>query len=165
MSLAVLDAVITGSIYQWYKDGTPIAGATSSTLLLDSISVAQYGSYVCEVDTGNFSRTIIINHSVPVIIELPDNEKSIPSTLAVQQNYPNPFNPTTIISFSIPQRCHITLKVYNALGREVISLIDEQKEPGYYSVSFDASQLASGVYFYRLTSDTYSKTRKMILLK
>ncbi len=89
----------------------------------------------------------------------------IPKEFRLSQNYPNPFNPSTLIEYSVAKEERVTIKVYNVLGKEVATLIDEVKEPGVYSVRFDASQLSSGVYFYKLQSDSYSAVRKMILQK
>jgi len=96
------------------------------------------------------------------------NVEYIPSPIPqnyLLDNYPNPFNPTTKISFAISKSSNITLTVYDALGSKVSTLIDDFIEAGNYSVSFDASDLASGIYFYRLTSDTFSETKKMVLLR
>jgi hypothetical protein len=79
--------------------------------------------------------------------------------------YPNPFNPSTYISFSIPNQTHVTLKVYDLLGREVAELINEQRNAGPYNVFFDASGLASGVYLYKLTYDNQVISKTMTLIK
>lgn len=81
------------------------------------------------------------------------------------QNYPNPFNPSTNIRFSIPEEGFVTLKVFNILGQEVASLVNEVKTTGNYEVSFDASQLTSGIYFYTINTGNYSQTKKMMLIK
>lgn len=98
---------------------------------------------------------------------LVDVKKSvdIPNELSVSQNYPNPFNPSTTIKFSIPNSQFVTLKVYDMLGREATTLVNEEKQPGIYEVKFNGSKLSSGVYFYRLQSGSYSDTKKFILLK
>ncbi|MHB1688687.1 MAG: T9SS type A sorting domain-containing protein [Ignavibacteriaceae bacterium] len=88
-----------------------------------------------------------------------------PKEYALFANYPNPFNPSTIISYQIPKDELVTLKVFDALGREVKTLVNEFKFQGKYSVSFDASKLASGVYFYQLRSGDFVSIKKMILLK
>jgi aminopeptidase N len=80
-------------------------------------------------------------------------------------NYPNPFNPTTNISFSIPERDLVTLKVYDILGNEVATLMNEERESGEHTVRFDASALTSGIYFYKLISGSFSQVRKMLLIK
>lgn len=90
---------------------------------------------------------------------------STPNTFAVLQNYPNPFNPTTTIRFSLPQRSHVTLKVFDILGKEVATLVDGDLNPGEHSVVFNATKLPSGVYFYRLNTSTFSQTKRMEVLK
>jgi len=88
-----------------------------------------------------------------------------PSEYLLKQNYPNPFNPSTTISFSIPKTSFVTIKVYDVLGREVTTLVNEEKSPGNYSVNFNASNLPSGVYLYRIQAGFYSVVKKMELLK
>ena len=90
---------------------------------------------------------------------------SVPSRFALSQNYPNPFNPTTQISFALPKAGTTTLKVYDLLGRAVTTLVNRTMPAGNHTASFDASALASGVYFYRLESGTFSATKKLVLLK
>lgn len=89
----------------------------------------------------------------------------IPTTFNLSQNYPNPFNPTTEIQYSIPKSGIVTLKVYNILGQEVMTLVNQQQTTGSYKVDFNASNLASGIYMYRLQSGNYTLTKKMVLLK
>jgi len=88
-----------------------------------------------------------------------------PQRFVLLQNHPNPFNPTTDIQFSIASRHLTILKLYDVLGREVSTLVNEVKEPGTYNVQFDGSNLASGVYLYRLTAGDFVATRKVILMK
>ncbi|MHB1686497.1 MAG: T9SS type A sorting domain-containing protein [Ignavibacteriaceae bacterium] len=89
-----------------------------------------------------------------------------PTKYVLNQNYPNPFNPSTIISFSVPQKSRVSLKIYDALGRLVSNLIDGEVKPsGNYNVSFNAGNLASGIYFYRLITNNYVSTKKMLLMK
>jgi len=83
----------------------------------------------------------------------------------LEQNYPNPFNPSTSISYSIPKSSFVTLKIYDVLGREIITLVNENKPIGNYSVHFNGSELVSGVYFYRVTAGDFVQTKKLILLK
>ena len=90
---------------------------------------------------------------------------SIPETFSMSQNYPNPFNPTTRISFSIPEQTLVTLKVYDILGKEVMTLVNEVKAPGSYDAVFNASNLASGTYFYKIQAGIYSDIKRMMLIK
>ncbi len=88
-----------------------------------------------------------------------------PSAFSLEQNYPNPFNPSTTITFSIPNEEFVSLKVFNSLGEEVAELVSETKPAGNYSVSFDASGLSTGIYFYKLSAVSFIQTRKMMLVK
>jgi len=88
-----------------------------------------------------------------------------PDTYNLAQNYPNPFNPSTTISWQSPIGSHQTLKIYDVLGNEVATLVNEYREAGRYEVTFDATQLASGIYLYKLQAGSFIETKKMILLK
>jgi hypothetical protein len=83
----------------------------------------------------------------------------------LQQNYPNPFNPSTTINYSIAKEGQVKLNVYDMLGNNVAAIANENKQPGNYSIQFNASALPSGIYFYRLESAGYSDTKKFILMK
>ncbi|RJP64325.1 MAG: T9SS C-terminal target domain-containing protein, partial [Ignavibacteriales bacterium] len=88
-----------------------------------------------------------------------------PSKFNLAQNYPNPFNPTTKINFSVVENGLVTLKVYNMLGQEVATLVNETLNAGVYNVDFDASQLTSGTYLYEITAGNFSSSKKMLLVK
>ncbi len=94
-----------------------------------------------------------------------DDENSSPNSFQLNQNYPNPFNPSTIISFQIPAMLLVTLRIFNALGKEVETLVNETKQAGSYKVFFNARSLASGIYYYRMEAGNFKESRKMILLK
>jgi hypothetical protein len=100
-----------------------------------------------------------------VLTSVADKPREIPAAYALDQNYPNPFNPSTTIQYALPHSGNTTLKVYNILGQQVASLVNEFQAPGTYTVKFDASSMASGVYFYRVQSGSYSAIKKMMLLK
>lgn len=89
----------------------------------------------------------------------------LPQTFFLSQNYPNPFNPSTMISFQLPVTDHVILKVFDLLGQEATTLVDEVKKGGIYSVQFDASNLSSGIYFYTIQAGSFVQTKKMVLLK
>ncbi|MFA7362168.1 MAG: T9SS type A sorting domain-containing protein, partial [Candidatus Kapaibacterium sp.] len=93
------------------------------------------------------------------------NSTEIPSVYSLSQNYPNPFNPSTKINFALPKQGLVTLKIYDVLGREVRTLVNEIKTAGNYTIDFNASEYSSGVYFYKLESSGFSDIKKMILIK
>ncbi|MBK9096982.1 MAG: T9SS type A sorting domain-containing protein [bacterium] len=94
-----------------------------------------------------------------------ENPNSIPANFYLSQNYPNPFNPSTVIGYQLPVSGNVTLKVYDSLGREVATLVDEYVVAGSYEIEFDASKLSSGVYLYKLTAGNFTNSKKLLLLK
>ncbi len=114
-------------------------------------------SYPMHVDSTGFPP--------PYVSHVRQVENEVPVSFQLAQNYPNPFNPTTNIRFDLNGLGHVSLKVYNLLGQEVATLVDGRLQAGTYEVPFDAAELASGVYFYKLSSSTLTETRKMVLLK
>lgn len=135
------------------------AGATPGVNRLDAVILLK--SY------DDAAQTFYNN--LPVGVK---EEVAIPSEYKLDQNYPNPFNPTTTIRYSIPSlgrngisTYKVVLKVYDVLGREVATLVDEEKPAGRYEVEFNGSKLTSGVYFYRLTAGSFSQTKKLLLIK
>jgi hypothetical protein len=102
--------------------------------------------------TFDYSSIIEVNVAAPI-------------KYALEQNYPNPFNPSTMISYSIPQNSFVTLNVYDIIGNEVATLVNQTQSAGKYDIRFDASNLSNGVYFYTIKTDNFSSTKKMILMK
>lgn len=98
-------------------------------------------------------------------VSVPWDDGSIPQTFNLEQNFPNPFNPSTTIQYRIGQVENVVLKIYNILGQEVKTLVNEVQNPGTYRVVFDASSLASGVYFYRIEAGNFTEIKKMVFLK
>ena len=105
---------------------------------------------------GIYKTTIITNIA---------NDNNVEYNFSLNQNYPNPFNPSTKISYQIPERSFITIKVYSILGKEVRTLVEEEQPAGNYEVEFDAPNLRSGIYFYQLKAGGFVETKKMILLR
>ena len=99
------------------------------------------------------------------LVAVSNNNNEIPAEFKLLQNYPNPFNPVTNISFSIPKAGYVELKVYDVLGREAATIVNEFKQAGNYTVDFNASALASGVYFYSIKSGDFTDSKKMVLIK
>jgi hypothetical protein len=111
---------------------------------------------------GGVFKTILDTALVGVEDE---NGKIVPEGFSLDQNYPNPFNPTTKIKFSIPELAFVTLKVFDVVGNEIETLVDQEKPAGSYEVQFSAIDLPSGIYFYQLRAGNFVETKKMILMK
>ena len=116
---------------------------------------------------GIYAQNVNFDGSLGITVGINAPHYGVPTSYSLSQNYPNPFNPTTTIGYTIPvgTRGGTSLRVYDVLGREVATLVDEELTAGEHVARFDASSLASGVYFYRLTSGSFSATRKLLLLK
>ncbi len=122
--------------------------------------------------TDAINSVQVLKDKVPVVKRLfyetplkAENGKAVPSIFGLRQNYPNPFNPTTTIEYSVAKSTFVSLKVYDVLGRLVTTLVKERKSPGHYAVRFNAGNLASGIYFYRLNAGKFTQVKKMILMK
>ncbi|OYV84960.1 MAG: hypothetical protein B7Z63_06165, partial [Ignavibacteriae bacterium 37-53-5] len=150
------ETVITGS-HNWSN-----AAETSNnenTLIIHDARVANL--YLQEFK----ARYVEAGGSDAIVLGVKRVGDGIPTAFGLGQNYPNPFNPTTAISYQLSAAGRVSLKVYDILGREVMTLIDRNQNPGYYSVTFDAARFASGIYFYVLKSGGNFSVRKMLLLK
>ena len=104
-----------------------------------------------------------IDHPLPV--EGDDDDEVIPNQYALYQNFPNPFNPETIIKFDLPESDIVKLNIFNTLGEEVAQIVNEQLQAGTYYYNFNAENLPSGVYIYKLITSNYQSSNKMLLLK
>ncbi|MGB5875240.1 MAG: T9SS type A sorting domain-containing protein, partial [Bacteroidota bacterium] len=118
--------------------------------------------YIDRGNNGTIDDSIFVQSTVDVEEQ---GESSVPMEFSLAQNYPNPFNSSTVIRVGLPRASFVSLKVYNILGQEVATLVDQTQEAGYRSVKFDASALASGVYIYRLTAGSFVSTKKMVLVR
>jgi Secretion system C-terminal sorting domain len=119
---------------------------------------AQWGS----INPAYYDRWDYDNH-VPIVTSVAPH--GLPQAYELRQNYPNPFNPTTQIKYNVAAKGQVTLKVFNLLGQQVATLVNEVQNPGEYSVRFDAKGLGSGVYFYRINAGNFVNTKKMLLLR
>ena len=119
------------------------------------------------MDSNNFSSTIIAYADGRETVSSVEDKKivSLPTQTILSQNYPNPFNPKTSINYSIAKAGHVKVMIYNMLGQKILTLVDENKTAGNYSVNFNAENLESGIYFYRLQTDNYIKSKRMVLMK
>ena len=150
------------TVSSWTREVLDISSlANSTTNLKIRFSMISNGSVVADgiyIDNIKLSGYNVTPTSVTGITE-------IPVKYSLSQNYPNPFNPSTVISYNLAESNYITLKIYNELGREVSTLVNERQNAGSYSISFDGSNFSSGLYYYKLESGGFTDTRKMLLIK
>jgi hypothetical protein len=144
----------------WMKIGSVQGNGTTSETHSYSFKDEnlQSGNYFYRIKQVDYDGSFEYSHIIEVYI-------NSPSMFSLSQNYPNPFNNSTIILFQIPMDEFVTLKIYDVLGNEVKTLIEENKKAGYYKINYSANDLSSGIYFYKLTAGENSSTRKFILLK
>jgi hypothetical protein len=165
------------SVYNW---GSPVvwprvnASYTNKTMLTASIEGMPLGDlnwFPAQKALWVKNQSAIMSHildentSPMTVTAVTKTGNKLPFSFSLSQNFPNPFNPTTMIQYSIPKSGIVTLKVYNVLGQEVATLVNQQQQAGNYNVSFDATRLASGVYMYKIQSGSFTSTKKMLLLK
>ena len=133
------------SLFKYYADGNPPG--------------SDFGWWTRDV-TLAFAAVVDIYGSMEN-----DDAENEPNEFSLEQNYPNPFNPSTKIKYSVNSTQNVSLKVYDVLGNEIATLVNEEREPGAYEVEFNRSDLSSGIYFYQLKAGKFLETKKMILLK
>ncbi len=133
------------------------------------IKAIDNGETFAVIDYRGLKDTVYfkINGDITTGVEEDHNSANLvlPDKFELFQNYPNPFNPTTTIKYSVPQISFVKIQIYDILGREVKKLVNEEKSPGNYEIKFNANQFASGVYFYRMQTDNFVETKKLILMK
>jgi hypothetical protein len=118
--------------------------------------------YAASNSNNDTTNTPIVN-AVVTAVSTPATK--LPTKYELSNNYPNPFNPGTIISFNLPMSSHVRLEIYNILGQKVAELVNKQMDAGSYNITFNAGNLSSGVYLYRLEANNFTSTKKMILTK
>jgi Secretion system C-terminal sorting domain len=149
-------------VFHSSDSGTSWTPVNSGIANLEVRSLAVLGT---NLFAGNFEDGVWKRPLSEMITSTDPAASELPNAFLLQQNFPNPFNPSTTIRYELPKASHVTLKVYNTLGQEVATLVDAVEEPGYKSIQWDATELASGVYFYRLRAGDFVQTRKLLLAK
>jgi photosystem II stability/assembly factor-like uncharacterized protein len=145
----------TNSGADWYSQYT----ADSHDLYALAFTDSSHGYAI-----GN-GGTVLVTKSTGTVTQMKDNLSALPNEFKLYQNYPNPFNPVTIIRYDLPSQTKVTLKIYNILGQEVETLVDAVQEAGAKSISWNAGCLASGIYFYQLSTGISTSVKKMLLIR
>ncbi|MDP3684017.1 MAG: carboxypeptidase regulatory-like domain-containing protein, partial [Ignavibacteria bacterium] len=179
----ILDASgknVEGAVASLLDENGEVVNATISDLdgsfVMDGLSSGSYqlSSSVVDYTSSDVNNVTVetANNYVNVDLVLTadgvtsvETSKNIVTNYALSQNYPNPFNPSTSISYQLPTNGLVTIKVYNVIGKEIATLVNEFQQSGNYSKEFNANGLTSGVYFYTIKSGSFSATKKMILMK
>ncbi len=151
-----------GGVFSSINDGTTWTQFNNG-LMNDSINtlvISGSNIYVGTVAGGVWKRPLSDNE-----VSVPQEKNEVPRQFVLSQNYPNPFNPSTTISFSLPSKSFVSLKVFDMLGREVTTIVSEEMSAGNYSRQLNATTMSSGVYFYRLQAGSFNETKKLVLLR
>jgi len=157
-----LIAGTSGGVYLSTNNGTNWTAVDSGLTNTNVTALAIIGANIF-AGTGNgvWRRPL----SEMITTSVGTSQNNLPTQFNLEQNYPNPFNPTTTISYSLPHESYVRLSIFNTLGQNVRTLVNQFEEAGNKSVSFDAGSLSSGVYFYRLQAGTFSNVKKLLLIK
>jgi predicted GH43/DUF377 family glycosyl hydrolase len=162
-------ATSSDGIKWWKYPGNPVkrrgnswdaAALGSGTLVWIN---GRFDLWYCGSDGYNWSIGVAMDEFVPLSVNVPGDR--IPERFQLMQNYPNPFNPSTLIRYALPVKSRVTLSVYNTLGQEISSMVCEVQGAGYHEIRYDAANLASGVYIYRLQAGSFVQSRRFILIK
>ena len=180
VNATVVTIVWNGSSIIVYKDGTlfntfarSLSASTGSGFYIGSYNTTFVSHLVGKLDEFRFYNRALTaaeisgtwNMELPVYQGVNSNQNNVPVDYNLSQNYPNPFNPTTNISYTLPKTGNVKLVVFDILGREISTLVNGVKTAGTHVVNFNASNLSSGVYFYRIEAGDYTATKKMMLVK
>ena len=184
-SLATVDTTSTATMPWWRVTSTPVEDyfvysdwpipvdlSYSETDLVgtDGLPIGDLNWFPADKATfmanhADYYGALLTAWNTGTLVEAIRELGGTPAGFELNQNYPNPFNPSTTISFTLPQAGNVTLKVYNALGQEIATLVNGRQTAQNYEVTFDASNLASGIYIYTLRTDNFSQSKKMLLVK
>jgi hypothetical protein len=151
------------------KDGIDIPSATDSIYIISAANVADSGSYICRITNTVATELTLYSRPVNIVVvdpsDISEQVPPIPKKYALYQNFPNPFNPVTNIKFALPNAAKVKIDVFNILGKHVATLLNTKKPAGYHIINFDANRFASGLYFYTIQVDYFSKVKKMLLVR
>jgi hypothetical protein len=167
----IVATAFDAGVVAWFENRLPLPGNWLRYNIDENLPTA---NYVCTTDifsddtldvlaTGRHSNLLRMYRQPIVNVELLSNIP--PADYKLMQNYPNPFNPETAIRFDIPEMTFVIVRVYDLLGNEVETLVDEEKSAGTYELTWNATRLPSGVYFYQLKAGSFVETKKMVLMK
>jgi hypothetical protein len=150
-------------VYVSFNQGTNWQNNSQNLPAVCYVNDLEFDPYSIKIAAATYGRGVFISDRAT--INSVENDNYLSKSFNLFNNYPNPFNPVTTIKYEINEPGFISLKVFDVLGSEVATLVNEDKVSGSYQIQFDASKLPSGSYYYKLSDGKYSETKKMILLK
>ncbi|HUI64264.1 MAG TPA: T9SS type A sorting domain-containing protein [Bacteroidota bacterium] len=153
-----------GGIYRSTNEGGIWTAVNTGLTYFNIDCLYSNGGYVY-AGTGGSRASVWRRPQSEIATSVDRSYSDVPNSFGLEQNYPNPFNPTTTIRYSLPQKAYVNLIVYNSIGQKVSTLVQETQAPGYHEVKFDGTNLASGVYFYRIQTKSFIQTKKVLLLR
>jgi hypothetical protein len=145
-----------GATEEWVSVDIPLSSFEPTVNLTEVFQLMFTGNGIIYLDNIYFST---------MVSDVKEIHDALPSDFTLEQNYPNPFNPSTNIKFSLPEANQVTLKVYDMIGQEVATLVDQFMNAGTFEITFDASNLPTGIYTYSLTTGNFQSVKKMMLIK
>ena len=171
-----LSITVGGTVnqYQWMKDGIDISGADSSSYAISSAETADEGSYLCKITNTIATELTLYSRPINVTVSggvgVTDHSISNPKAFALYQNYPNPFNSSTVIKYDLPEASIVVLKIYNLFGQEIKTLANELQTAGekkilWNGLNVQGQKVSSGIYVYKIKTESFSKSNKMIMIK
>jgi len=135
-----------------------------SVVCADTLFVDTNGCFIAS-NVNNVCQGMVVQGGGLIVIGVENISNEIPHEYKLYQNYPNPFNPATMFRFQMPVKGNVKIVIFDILGREVTTLVNEQLSPGTYETAWDATNFASGIYYYKLVAETFTETKKMVLIK
>ncbi len=169
------ESALDGAMVRAFQAGTEKGVAMTNAAGDYSVFNLEPGTYDIEVSASGFPTQNLTSQSVgagritvlnfDMLATGVESDSDVPRHFSLSQNYPNPFNPSTTIRYELPRRSRVMLRIFNLLGQVVATLVDEEKTAGRYEWFWDARNLASGLYFYRLQAGEFAETKKLVLVK
>ena len=169
IGIAVMSVFFISTAFSQYQISNSVFGgggnktANTNYTLNSTVGEPFIGKSVSPINQQQAGFWYIYQQST--ITDVENEETTMPTVFKLEQNYPNPFNPSTVIKFAVPEKSNVVIKIYDILGNEIITLVNEEMDAGWYEKSFNANGISSGVYLFRMEAENYVNTKKMILLR
>ena len=168
-SVVILFVLLISTAFSQYQISSSVIGSggnktsNANYILNSTLGEPFIGKSVSAANQHQIGFWYVYQQQTLTAVE--DDQTIIPTVFKLEQNYPNPFNPSTKIKFAVPEKSNVVIKIYDILGSEIVTLVNEEMDAGWYQRSFNANGISSGVYLFRMEAGNYVNTKKMILLR